>query len=816
MAVDIFDLVAKIKLDTSDFEKDVKKSKGNLDDFGKSASTFGQVLKANLASGAITKGLSLLGSAIKSVTGSMAGLVKQSVSAYGEYEQLVGGVETLFGESAYKVLEDSKTAFKEAGMSMNEYMETSIQSAASLINSLDGDQAKAAELMKISITDMSDNVNKMGTTMEAVQNAYRGFSRGNFTMLDNLALGFSGTKQGMQELLDKAEEISGIKYDISSYADIVEAIHVVQTEMGITGTTAKEAAETLQGSFAMTKTSWENLVAGLSNPDADLGKLIDDFVSSAETALENLLPIVERTLGSLSRLVVKFLPEVIQKIADDAPRIVEELLNTVTGVLGELTKPETIEKLMGAVLKLVGIVAEMLVKFAPQIVKAVVQIVTTITKALPETIKSIDWNEIMNMLMEIIDVLGDALVDLIPALIEGVMTIIDKIIEFTTNPENAEKIIGMTYKIILSVAAGLLAAVPQLLTGIGKIIGTVIDNIVNTDYTKLARDLLDNIGKALEQAAKKLAEWWDGWAQEIGKYASIAWDSVVETWSGVGQWFADRWNDITAAFSAVGEWFSETFTLAWEGVKKAFEDTGKWFSDTFSDAWDGVKKAFEDTGKWFSDTFSGAWDGITDAFSNAGKFFSDVWEGIKTAFSNVGNWFSETFQGAWDKITEIFAPVGSTFQNIGDSILNGLKSIINGLIWGINQVIKIPFDGLNAALNGIKSIDILGAKPFNWLNPIPIPEIPQLAKGGVLKRGQMALLEGEGGEAVIPLEKNTEWIDKIAEKLNNKQGEQVVYYNFTLDIQNMNANSREDVERLTEDIMLIMSDKLSRKGVVFA
>ena len=794
----------------------MKKSKGDLDDFGKSASTFGQVLKANLASGAIAKGLSLLGSAIKSVTGSMAGLVKQSVSAYGEYEQLVGGVETLFGESAYKVLEDSKTAFKEAGMSMNEYMETSIQSAASLINSLDGDQAKAAELMKISITDMSDNVNRMGTTMEAVQNAYRGFSRGNFVMLDNLALGFSGTKQGMQELLDKAEEISGIKYDISSYSDIVEAIHVVQTEMGITGTTAQEAAETLQGSFAMTKTSWENLVAGLSNPDADLGKLIDDFVSSAETALENLLPIVERTLGSLSRLVVKFLPEVIQKIADDAPRIVEELLNTVTGVLGELTKPETIEKLMGAVLKLVGIVAEMLVKFAPQIVKAVVQIVTTITKALPEMIKSIDWNEIMNMLMEIIDVLGDALVDLIPALIEGVMTIIDKIIEFTTNPENAEKIIGMTYKIILSVAAGLLAAVPKLLEGIGRIIGTVINNIVNTDYGKLAQDLLTNIGKALEQAAKKLAEWWDGWAQEIGKYAVIAWDSVVETWSGVGQWFADRWNDITKAFDDVGRFFTVTFNAAYESITAIFNHIGEWFSETFTLAWEGVKKAFEDTGKWFSDTFSGAWDGITDAFSNAGKFFSDVWEGIKTAFSNMRNWFSETFQKAWDKIKEIFAPVGSTFQNIGDSILNGLKSIINGLIWGINQVIKIPFDGLNAALNGIKNIDILGAKPFNWLNPIPIPEIPQLAKGGVLKRGQMALLEGEGGEAVIPLEKNTEWIDKIAEKLNNKQGEQVVYYNFTLDIQNMNANSREDVEKLTEDIMLIMSDKLSRKGVVFA
>lgn len=794
MAVDIFDLVAKIKLDTSDFEKGVKKSKGDLDDFGKSANTFGQVLKANLASGAITKGLSLLGSAIKSVTGSMAGLVKQSVSAYGEYEQLVGGVETLFGESAYKVLEDSKTAFKEAGMSMNEYMETSIQSAASLINSLGGDQAKAAELMKISITDMSDNVNRMGTTMEAVQNAYRGFSRGNFTMLDNLALGFSGTKQGMQELLDKAEEISGIKYDISSYADIVEAIHVVQTEMGITGTTAKEAAETLQGSFAMTKTSWENLVAGLSNPDADLGKLIDDFVSSAETALKNLLPIVQTALKALSQVISKFLPEVVKKVVEILPEISEQILKALMDIFKDLTKPEVVSNLMSAVLKLVAVAVDTLIKSAPQIINAAIQIITTVIKALPEMIRSIDWNAVMELVVEIVNTLADALVDLIPVLIDVVVTLIDKIIEFTTNPENTEKIIGMTYKIILSVAAGLLAAVPQLLTGIGKIIGTVIDNIVNTDYTKLAQDLLTNISKALEQAAKKLAEWWDGWAQEIGKYAVIAWDSVVETWSGVGQWFADRWNDIA----------------------KAFDDVGRFFTVTFNAAYESITAIFNHIGGWFSETFNSAWDGITDAFSNAGKFFSDVWEGIKTAFSNVGNWFSETFQKAWDKIKEIFAPVGSTFQNIGDSILNGLKSIINGLIWGINQVIKIPFDGLNAALNGIKSIDILGAKPFNWLNPIPIPEIPQLAKGGVLKRGQMALLEGEGGEAVIPLEKNTEWIDKIAEKLNNKQNEQVVYYNFTLDIQNMNANSREDVEKLTEDIMLIMSDKLSRKGVVFA
>ena len=300
--MNLFELSAKLSLDSSEYEQGINSAV-------QKSNTFGDVLKANLLSDTIRMGLTALWEALKRVSQAFIEIGKQAVEAYANYEQLAGGVETLFGDSAQRVLNDANQAFKTAGMSMNEYMETSIQSAASLISSLGGDQAKAAEMMNMSITDMADNVNKMGTTMEGVQNAYRGFSRGNFTMLDNLALGFSGTKEGMQELLDKAREISGFKYDISSYADIVEAIHVVQTEMhisGITaeeaaeavrngtmteaeafaamGTTAKEAATTIQGSLSMTKSAWQNLLVGIADENADFNALVINLVDSATMA----------------------------------------------------------------------------------------------------------------------------------------------------------------------------------------------------------------------------------------------------------------------------------------------------------------------------------------------------------------------------------------------------------------------------------------------------------------------------------------------------------------------------------------------------
>lgn len=320
MPTDVFDLYGKIKLDTSEYAR-------NLDKADKGFSEFGKKIKAGL--GAITAATA---AAVGAGAAAVGKIVKDSVEAYGEYEQLVGGVETLFGDSAQTVLANSEKAFATAGMSMNEYMETSIQSAAALINSLDGDQAKAADLMDLSIIDMSDNVNKMGTTMEAVQNAYRGFSRDNFTMLDNLALGFAGTKEGMQELLDKAEQISGIKYDISSYSDIVQAIHVVQQEMGITGTTAAEAADTIQGSAGSMAAAWENLKVELAKEDGDIGQSLDILVNSALTVFDNIEPKIERALGGVSQFVAKAAPILIEKL----PPMIENILPPLLSASGSL------------------------------------------------------------------------------------------------------------------------------------------------------------------------------------------------------------------------------------------------------------------------------------------------------------------------------------------------------------------------------------------------------------------------------------------------------------------------------------------------
>ena len=306
----------------------------------KGSKSFGATFKTGLANfGKVTAG------AVLAAGAGITKLASDAVNAYAEFEQLEGGIETLFGtggktldeyaksvgktvgeetakeftalrEVSDSVLQNAQNAFKTAGLSANEYMDVAIQSAAAMINSLGGDTEKASQLVDLSITDMADNVNKMGTSMESVQDAYRGFSRGNFTMLDNLALGFAGTKEGMQELLDKATELSGVEYDIESYADIVEAIHVVQTDMGITGTTAKEAADTISGSLASLKASWTNVVTGIADENADFEGQIDAFVESAGTFVDNLLPRIETAIGGAAQLVSKLAPKIISSLPD--------------------------------------------------------------------------------------------------------------------------------------------------------------------------------------------------------------------------------------------------------------------------------------------------------------------------------------------------------------------------------------------------------------------------------------------------------------------------------------------------------------------
>lgn len=313
--MDVFDLVAKIRLDSSEYEQGVGKAKGTF---------------SSLASG-VGKGLATVAkvgvAAVSAGVAGVAALTKMGVEGYAQYEQLVGGVETLFKDSQGIVMKYAENAYKTAGMSANQYMETVTSFSASLIQSLDGDTAKAAEVGNMAITDMSDNANKMGTSIEMIQNAYNGFAKSNFTMLDNLKLGYGGTKEEMQRLIDDANKVkvaNGEMADLSidSFADVTEAIHIIQTEMGITGTTAREAATTIEGSLSMMKGAWQNLVVGMADENANMEVLINNFVESTATAAENLLPRIEQTLRGIGQLIIKLSPV----IADALPVLVESVL----------------------------------------------------------------------------------------------------------------------------------------------------------------------------------------------------------------------------------------------------------------------------------------------------------------------------------------------------------------------------------------------------------------------------------------------------------------------------------------------------------
>ena len=246
--------------------------------------------------------------AVSAVATGVGAITTQAVNAYSEFEQLTGGIETLYGEASDQMMQYAQEAAMATGQDMNSYMESAIATSAAMISAVEGDQARAAELTNMSMIDMADNANKLGTDMEAIQNAYRGFSRGNFTMLDNLALGYAGTRQGMEQLLADATAISGVEYDIDSYADIVEAIHEVQENLGIAGTTAEEASGTISGSLGAVQASWENLLINVANPDADLSAMIDNLIMNVETAAGNLIPVISNALMGISQVIVQLAP----------------------------------------------------------------------------------------------------------------------------------------------------------------------------------------------------------------------------------------------------------------------------------------------------------------------------------------------------------------------------------------------------------------------------------------------------------------------------------------------------------------------------
>lgn len=340
-----------------------------MDNAGQKTLSLGDILKANLLSDAIMAGIKAVASGIKS-------LVSGAIEGYGEYEQLVGGVETLFGSSADTVIKNAENAYKTAGLSANAYMETVTSFSASLLQSMGNDTEAAAKKADQALTDMSDNANKMGTDMSSIQNAYQGFAKQNYTMLDNLKLGYGGTKEEMQRLIDDANALNAAQgnytnYSIESYADIVDAIHTVQTEMGITGTTALEASTTIEGSISAMQAAYANFVTGLGDQNADIGALTEQLIESAGTVAENVLPVIENVVESIVKAVQEQGPEMITKFVAYATEKLPDILKLGLQLVLSLVKglAQNLPQLVQGTLKMVDTIVKAFVDSLPDIIE---------------------------------------------------------------------------------------------------------------------------------------------------------------------------------------------------------------------------------------------------------------------------------------------------------------------------------------------------------------------------------------------------------------------------------------------------------------
>jgi len=537
--------LSKMKTQLNQTEATVNKTTKEIDELGNETEESGEKAKkgsegytvfknilANLGTQAINSALN----GLKNLGSAMVDVGKQALDSYAQYEQLTGGVETLFGDSAKVVEGYANEAYKTAGLSANEYMSTVTSFSASMLQSLGNDTQKSAEYSNRAVIDMSDNANKMGTSMEMIQNAYQGFAKQNYTMLDNLKLGYGGTKGEMERLIadaNKVKEANGEMADLSidSFADVTEAIHIIQTEMGITGTTSKEASVTIEGSVNSMKSAYQNLLTGLANGNADMGQLVQNLVDSVITAGNNILPAVDQ----IAKSVIDVLPQILDSILQALPSFLQAGQNILDTLIVGIR--QNLPAIMDATMQILNTLLNTLVSNLPQLLQMgiiiIVQLVQGIAQQLPTLIPQM-IEAVLTMvdtLIDNIDLLIDAgiqlilglaegLIDALPDLIDKIPIIIDKLCDAIIR--NLPKIIEMGITLIIKLAEGLIKAIPQLISKVPQIISSLLNAITVGGFSKML-----NAGRDLLNKVK------EGIVNGIGSLASVGTNIVQGLWNGI-------------------------------------------------------------------------------------------------------------------------------------------------------------------------------------------------------------------------------------------------------------------------------------------
>lgn len=706
----------------------------------------------------------------------VAAIGKEAVQSYADFEQLVGGVETLFGANGakdiqeyadlmgksvvdikdeYKMLtkaqnlcmSNARKAYKDAGLSMNEYMETVTGFAASLKQSVK-DEVEAAEYADQAVIDMADNANKMGTNMESIQNAYQGFAKQNYTMLDNLKLGYGGTKEEMARLLEDAEKIHKkttgevTHYSINNLSDVFSAIHDVQVELGITGTTAKEAATTISGSMNMAKAAWSNLLVGVADDSSDFNSLVNDFVDSVLVAADNLVPRIEVSLGGIGKLVERMIPKIVDKVPelleDMVPELLQSGVNMLMAVINGLHS--NLPMITESAVNIVTFFLEAFVSMLPQLLDMGVQLIAelvigivsvlptllgTVANILPQLIKSISSNlgnlaetgyEILYSLVEgivsgipemlpqilafiqyfadglaekapvliekgfeLLSMLVDGIVQAIPILLENVPTIISTFANIIN--DNFPTILLKGAELLLQLAKGLLSAIPTLVENIPQIVSAIVDVIQAFQWLNLGKNIINFFKDGIVSMAGNVKSA----GEKIFEAIKNAIKNLPETLKGIGQ---TAINGLGSAISSLRSFIVSKARIIFNAVK----DTLK-----------GLPKEMLSIGK---DLVKGLWNGISDMtgwiIDKIGGFAGSVVEGIKDFFdihspSRKFKWIGQMCVAGFDEGLEDLADTQTLTKNI-DARLNTVRMNRSGVAafggtgygsGGFNQTVNI-------------------------------------------------------------------------------------------------------------------------------
>ena len=582
----------------NDLNKELKDQHGNLDKSGEKALKLGDIIKGNLISEGIMAGIKGLGKAIASVGSAFIDVGKQAVQSYAQYEQLVGGVDTLFKDSSEKVQEYANNAYKTSGLSANQYMETVTSFSASLIASLDGDTEQAAVVANRAIIDMSDNANKMGTDIQSIQNAYQGFAKQNYTMLDNLKLGYGGTKSEMERLIEDASKMTDIQKELGitveegdmSFANIANAISIVQKNMGLMGTTAAEANGTIAGSTGSMKAAWQNLVTGIADDNANFEKLVQNLVESIVGKdgeggfINNMLPRIQTALDGIVQMVVSLTDSLL-------PQITVIGMDLITNLVGSIN--DNLPALLTSASAILDTLINGAVALLPTLIPVAVSMISTLVEAILNNLPLILQMGI-TMIVSLTNGLSSMLPTLIPLAINAVLNLVDTLLD------NIDMIIDAGINLIFGLADGLIVALPDLIEKIPIIISKLITAITNNlpKLLQMGIELIVKLGVGLIQAIPQLivkipqiiSSLVSGFASYYYKLGEVGLNLIKGLWNGISDAGTWLWNKISGFFGGVVDNIKSFFGI--HSPSKLFSDeigknlalgVGEGFGNTMSD-----------------------------------------------------------------------------------------------------------------------------------------------------------------------------------------------------------------------------------------